>query len=342
MRKAGFITSALCALVAAQVMADDMQSSSSPLAPLEQEIRRIAASADVTVGVSLLHLETGRAASVNGDQSFPLASTYKVPMAASGLHQVDQGNLDLDQMIDIQRSDRVVSSVITHSLPHAGVSLSLTNLMDLMLRESDNTATDVFLKSVGGPAVVTAWLRDVGISDLRVDRPTTELLLQFADLPRPEPGLSYMDQWEALGDDLRFEVFYTDADTDAYRAFVADPQDQGTPNAMATLLARLWRGELLSPSSTKLLQEIMARCETGLERIPGLLPPGTHVAHKTGTIAGTVNDAGVITLPEGRGHLVITVFIKNGLGSREEHERLIADIARVAYDYFTTSEVPSQ
>ncbi len=327
--------------MAVQLVADDTQSSAE-LAPLAQEIQRIAASVDATVGVALHHLESGSTVSVNGNQSFPLASTYKIPMAATGLHQADQGQLDLAQMIDIQPGDRVVSSVITHSLPHPGVSLSLTNLMDLMLRESDNTATDVFLRAVGGPGAVTQWLRSVDITELRVDRSTANLLLQFAGLPQPAAGQSYMDQWAALDGDPRLQVYFTDADTDAYRAFAADPQDQGTPNAMTGLLARLWQGDLLSPSSTQLLKDIMARCETGPERIPGQLPEGTPVAHKTGTIAGTANDAGVITLPGDQGHLVITVFIKDGFGAREDHERVIADIARVAYDFFATRDLVIQ
>lgn len=309
--------------------------------PLAEEIRRLADSADDTVGVSIVHLPSGVEVTLNGDESFPLASTYKIAMAATGLQRVDRGELSLGQMIDIPDGARVVSSVITDELPHGGVSLSLYNVMDLMLRHSDNTATDVFLQLAGGPPAVNAWLQEAGIEGLRVDRPTAAILRQFAGVPEPGAGVSYVQQAEALGNDPRFAAFYADADSDAYRAYAADPQDQGTPRAMSRLLARLWRGELLSPASTQALQATMLRCATGPERIKGRLPEGTPVAHKTGTLAGTANDAGVVTLPGGRGDLVMSIFVKNGIGPREIHERQIADIARAAYDYFVITVPPT-
>ena len=149
-----------------------------------------------------------------------------------------------------------------------------------------------------------------------------------------------MEQVESLEGDPRLQTWFTDGEGEAYLEFASDPQDQGTPVAMSLLIAKLWRGELLSPKSTRVLQDIMAHCETGNERIPGRLPEGTPVAHKTGTIAGTVNDTGVITLPGDRGQLVISVFVKNGVGARTDHEQVIADIARTSYDYYVLKSKP--
>jgi beta-lactamase class A len=69
-------------------------------------------------------------------------------------------------------------------------------------------------------------------------------------------------------------------------------------------------------------------------RIPGLLPTDTVIAHKTGTIGGSINDTGLVFLPYNAGHLAITVLMKDGRAVTAERERVIADITRYAYDYF--------
>jgi beta-lactamase class A len=119
------------------------------------------------------------------------------------------------------------------------------------------------------------------------------------------------------------------------RAFNTDPRDNATPAAMATLLTRIWKREILSPESSQLLLDIMYRCQTGEKRIKGLLPPGTRVAHKTGTIGETTNDVGIIDLPGDKGHVLTLVYIKESkLGSAEAMEPVIAQIARAIHDYF--------
>jgi beta-lactamase class A len=78
----------------------------------------------------------------------------------------------------------------------------------------------------------------------------------------------------------------------------------------------------------------MRRCETGLTRIKGSLPPGTEVMHKTGTIGMTTNDVGIVTLPGDGGHVVISVFVKSSEKEIPDRERAIAEVSRAVYDYF--------
>jgi beta-lactamase class A len=89
----------------------------------------------------------------------------------------------------------------------------------------------------------------------------------------------------------------------------------------------------LSASSTKTLIEIMERCHTGEKRLKGLLPLDTVVAHKTGTLMSIANDVGLVSLPDGS-KFAIAVYIKGDTKGTEVQDRVIADIARVAYDYF--------
>ena len=124
------------------------------------------------------------------------------------------------------------------------------------------------------------------------------------------------------------------------REFAAnrDKPNQATAADLAQLLANLQKGELLQQPQFSLLFGFMERARTGGERrLRANLPAGTQVAEKTGTGDSTTNDVGLITLPEGKGHLAIAVLINSAKPSTEAHEKLTAELARVAYDSFVSS-----
>jgi beta-lactamase class A len=102
-----------------------------------------------------------------------------------------------------------------------------------------------------------------------------------------------------------------------------DVRDTSTPNAMLALLSAIHRGAALSEPSTKLLIGILSRCATGDRRLRGMLPPQTVVAHKTGTLGGTVNDVGFIFLPDAS-QIAIAVFVKKSVQPPAQRERAIA------------------
>ena len=103
---------------------------------------------------------------------------------------------------------------------------------------------------------------------------------------------------------------------------------------MAALLERIYRKDLLKANSADLLLDIMKRCQTGQARLKGLLPVGTEVAHKTGTIGGSANDVGIMTLPDNAGHVALAVFVKSSEKEIPARERAIAEIARAVHDFF--------
>ena len=123
--------------------------------------------------------------------------------------------------------------------------------------------------------------------------------------------------------------------------FLDDPRDTATPNGTIQLLERAFRGELLSRELTARLVEILKATTTGSARIKGLLPAGTVVAHKTGTAStvaglnGSTNDVGVIMLPKGAGQLAIAVYVKGSTRGQETRDRVIARIAKAAFDSWT-------
>lgn len=298
---------------------------------LEQQIELVSHATDGAVGMSAIHLETKRSVSLHGAEGFPMASTFKVPVATQILTLVDQGKLRLDTPISLTPSDlHPGSGILTPLLFHPGVSLSVENLLEIMLVVSDNSAADVMLREAGGPAAVTARMRALGFNGIRVDRPTALLIADWVG----EKNLPPQDQWTPEMWHRLFSALPEAEHKHAAEIATADPRDTATPNDMTSLLAGLWNKTFLQPQSAQLLLEMMHRCQTGQARIAGMLPHGTDLAHKTGSLSGIVDDVGIITLPRDRGHVAISVFTKFGSKS-EVSEKAIAEISRTVYDYFT-------
>ena len=277
------------------------------LVRLEREIARLATAAGGVMGVAAIHIESGRAVYLNRSERFPMASSYKVPIAVELLTRADRGEIRLDSMITLQPADlHPGSGTLSELFDDPGVSLSIRNLLELMLLISDNSATDVMLRTAGGAGRVTSRMQALGVTDVRVDRPTIGLIADFVGIRElPPDSLLNPSTYRAAARQVPAETRQQ-----AATAFSLDVRDTATPEGMAQLLLKIWRGQALSAPSTKLLLDIMTRSTTGTGRIKGMLPGGTAVAHKTGTIGGTTNDVGIITLPDSAGHVVTVIFVK--------------------------------
>ena len=298
---------------------------------LELELERLAASSGGTMGIAAVHIESGRSAWLNPDEPFPMASTYKVPIAVQLLHLVDQGELDLEDRIEIGMEEYSPGSgALAKLLDDPGLSVSVLNLLEIMLLISDNTATDRLLDAVGGGEAVTNRMTALGVEGVRVDRPTIDLIGDWLGIDHmPSAAGKRWDDYMELVADM------PEVDREAAaQAFDKDPRDTSTPRGMAVLLEQIWNRDALGDSSSALLIDIMERCETGLNRLKGNLPDGTVVAHKTGTIGRTTNDVGIITLPGDAGHVIVVAFVKESELDVPDRERAIADAARAAHDYF--------
>jgi len=215
------------------------------------------------------------------------------------LAQVDRGKLKLDQQVRVEASDFV--SDLQHSPirdeNRQGVELSLAELLKYMVSESDGTACEVLLKLVGGSEVVTQYLRDLAVN-----------------------GIVVANTEKEIGQDKAVQ----------YRKYAS-------PNAAVVLLRALHEGQGLSESSQALLRKLMTQTPTGLQRIKGLLPDGTVVAHKTGTsrtvdgVTAATKDVGLVTLPNGR-HMAISVFVSDSGANNAVREGVIAKVALAAWD----------
>ncbi|WP_420449305.1 class A beta-lactamase [Candidatus Palauibacter sp.] len=300
------------------------------LGRLLAEIERLAPSSGGTVGVGAVHIETGRAVWFNEDERFPMASTYKVPIAVQLLSWVDRGEISLADMVELEPGDiHPGSGTISNLFDDPGVALSLRNLLELMLLISDNSATDLTLTAAGGPDAVNARMAELRVEGLSVNRPTSVLIGDYSGVETPEDGRISLSQFRDRAEGV------SASERDAAReAFSTDARDTSTPRAMAHLLAMTWAGKALGSKNTEVFKDIMLRVQTGTGRIKGVLPPGTPVGHKTGTIGGTTNDVGYIYLPDGAGHVITVVFVKDSERPVPAREGAIAQISRAIYDYF--------
>ncbi len=320
---------AFCLLLAATSL---VRAATDPaLARLEQQIEYVSHATDGVAGVNAVHIETGRTVALHGAEAFPMASAFKLPVAVQILSLVDDGKLGLDQMVSLAPPDlHPGSGRLTELFFHPGVSLSIANLLELTIVISDNTAADVLLREAGGPSAVTAKMRSLGLPGIRVDRSTALLISDWQGAKNLPPEEQWNREiWEKLYDAVPERDHMR-----ARRTEMSDPRDTATPDDMTRLLMRIWKRDVLTPQSAQVLLGMMDRCQTGKSRIKGLLPQGTDVAHKTGSLGGVANDVGFITLPGDAGHIAISVFTKASNKPEEASEKAIAEIARTIYDYF--------
>src|SRR5215813_9413282 len=297
------------------------------VAILKTQIEKVIPRARGEVGVAIKHVESGTEVLVNAEKTYPMASTYKVPILTELFYQRAAGKLSLLDRVEVTTGDVHPGGTIALLLDGPGLQMSIHNLVNLMMRVSDNSAADILLNKVGA-ANVTARMRSLGLDKIRVDRSTLEMILD-------QEGLDYSTYGKLPLPQLREHLDAVDAQT-AARAnerFNATEKDVATPRQMTTLLEKIYRGEIVDRESSDEIIEFMSHSMTGDARISGLLPQGTRVVHKTGSISGSTNDTGIVFLPAG-GHLIITVFTKDAKAISAERERAIAEISRFAYDYF--------
>jgi beta-lactamase class A len=321
------------------------------LATLHPRLTQIVRAARGQVGVSLFHVESGaRLFSFNGRQPFAMASVYKLPIAFELLTQIAKRRLTFDQAVTVGPSDIRACCTLSRRHPNGGITMTIGELLELMITDSDNTAGDALLKVVGGPAAVERHMSALGFTGIHVNRYEGAIAFEMMGVAEPPPETAW-----TLGVQRELIDKVPLLDLLAARArYTTDVRDTATPDDMAAFLLKLQRGELLPPPYTDLLLDLLARVKTGPRRLKDRLPADTVVAHKTGTTAVVINDVGIITLPGNRvddvneinkidninrGHLALAVFVMNG-GSASSMQKVISNISAAVYESFTGKPLP--
>lgn len=330
------VIAAVAALPACGSPPPPSRAASSPPAPVSDVPAGLSARLDIVaeafggpVGIAVRDVAGGWTASVDGARAYPQQSVSKLWVAVALLDAVDRGEVRLDEPVTVRREDLSVF----HQPIRAGVAASgvLSTTVEALLRgaliQSDNAANDVLIRRLGGPEAVQAVLTRKGVEGVRLGDEERDLQARIAGLVwRPDHafGRTFWTERELVPRPTREALL---------NAYIADPPDGATPSATVEALARLQRGELLSPASTERLITILREVETGPSRLKAGLSEGWTLAHKTGTgqVLGArqtgFNDVGLMTAPDGRVYAV-AVFIAETTRPVPERQALMAEVAR--------------
>jgi beta-lactamase class A len=279
---------------------------------LTAQIRALGEAFQGDIGIAVKDVETGWTTSYDGNTYFPQQSVSKFWVALTALDKADRGELSLSRPVTLTKADMTLfHQPIAAQIGPNGYTTSVESLMTRALQQSDNTCNDAVLWRAGGPEAVRDFMRAKGISGIRFG--PGERLLQSGIA-----GMSWKQSYAYNG------AFYTARNAvpmatrrAAFERYIEDPMDGATPLGIVDALAKLKRGELLSPQSTSKLLSIMSNTKTGPQRLKGGLAPGWRLAHKTGTgqILGGVqagyNDIGIVTAPNGRSYAVAVMIRKS-------------------------------
>ena len=297
-------------------------------ASLEQRIGQLGRSFDGTVGIAVRSVGDGWRAGWRENELCPQQSVSKFWVALTALEAVDRGRISLDERVTLTRDDLTLfHQPIATKVLGGGHTTTLGELMVEALTKSDNTANDRLMRAVGGPGAVRSFLTRHKLGAIRFYEGERALQSRIA-------GLIWSQSY-SIGD-----AFYKArnalplaARKAAFDRYLADPYDGATAGAIVDALARLKRGELLSPASTARLLTIMGNTKTGANRLKGGLKPGWSLSHKTGTgqVLGSTqagyNDIGILTAPDGSSYAV-AVMIKKTATPLPTRMALMNDVVR--------------
>jgi len=263
------------------------------------QIRTIAAKASGKVSVACSLPGTLLNCDLDPTSHPPMQSVFKLPLTLTILHQVEEGKFSLDQSIPFRREDLILPKIyspLQDKYPNAGVDVPLHTLLEMTVSLGDNTASEILLRLAGGPGVVSEYIGSLGVQGFHLEDGERAM--------HRDPALQYRNWLE--------------------------------PRGAVQLLRLISDHSPLTAQHNELLLSWM-RPALPTKRLQGDLPAGTSVAHKSGTsdvdngVAHATNDIGLIALPDGR-QLAIAVFVTDASADQAAREKVIAQVARAAYD----------
>jgi len=269
---------------------------------LKEDLEQIISSKNATIGISIKELETNDTISINGNLSAPMMSVFKFHIALTVLNEVDKGKLKLEQKFFIKKADLHADtwSPIKEKFPNGNIYLTLDELIRYTVSHSDNNGCDILLNIIGGTDIVQKFINEKGIKDFTIKVNEQE-----------------MSHWENL-----------------YK-------NTTTPLASTELLEKFYKNEILKKKTTRYLYQVMIETSRGITWMKAGLPKNTELAHRTG-MSGTnddnlrvaMNDIGIFKLPNGN-RVILSVYLKEITESFEDTEKIIADITKIVWNYYT-------
>jgi beta-lactamase class A len=264
------------------------------------------------VGIAVKSVDEGWETGWKDNELYPQQSVSKLWVAITALDAADRGKVSMDDKVTLTKADLTVfhQPIRDDILKSGSYTTTLDDLMVRQITTSDNTANDRLMRAVGGYQAVRAMIARKHLGDIRFSEGERVMQSKIA-------GMSWSPAF-SIGD-----AFWTAREkvpikqrSAAFARYIADPYDGAAPSAIVNALAKLKKGELLSPKSTTRLLEFMGNTRTGPNRLRGGLEPGWTASHKTGTgqVLGGVqagyNDVAVLTAPDGKSYAVAVMIKK--------------------------------
>jgi len=292
--------------------------------------RQFHASCRAPLGFAFADLESGETIAINGDVPFPTASAFKLFVLAELFRAAEAGECSLNERM-VLRSELKSSGSGIMGLLDSGLAPTLKDLATLMIIISDNTATDMLMARLGKESIRRNVLDALGFVHTRCELNCSELV-----------DRCYQMNGKSKGEILSSRSFFgpTTRDNEYFRCTAAE-NNQSSPLEMLRMLKLIYRGEWVSRAACDGMLAIMKASQTN-RRIPRLLPPGTVVAHKTGTLDRLAVDAGIVCTP--KGDYAISLFYNGNLASQADYDAdfrrsvgddLLAELSRAVYEAYT-------
>ena len=273
---------------------------------LNAQLAAIAHAAPGNLGIAVYDPASDTHVSIHGDKSFPLASTYKLAIALAAFHAADERKLSLDTQVPMQAGDvRHGHSPLAEQYPQGGASFPLWKLIQAMIADSDSSASDLVLRTLGDPSDVQNALNYFKLASFSIRKTEADLYD------------------ESL----------------AKKTFAHGGDNAGTPDGMAALLIGVSNLRLLSLDSSIEFMLDIGEAHTGDNRLRAGLPPSAKFAHKAGTSAtfdgmtDATNDAGLLTLPDGH-RIAIVAFLSESNADEATRDATLAAVSKAVYSAF--------
>lgn len=313
--------------------ADSPQSpvSYAPQAPamLRERIQALGAGFNGRVGIAVRSVDDGWQAGWRSDDLYPQQSVSKLWVAITAMDAVDRGAVRLDDPVTVTRSDLTLfhQPIAAEVLARGAVTTTLGRLLHDAITMSDNSCNDRLMRAVGGSDAVRGMIARKGLGAIRFDHGERLFQSKVAGV-RWDQSMAVNRGFERARNAVPLATRRS-----LMQRYIADPYDGAAPGSIVKALARLKKGQLLSPSSTAQLLNVMGNTRTGKNRLHGGLAPGWSLSHKTGTgqVLGSLqagyNDIGLITAPDGRSY-AIAVMIKSTTTPLPVRMRLMNEVVR--------------
>jgi beta-lactamase class A len=299
---------------AAQVARATVPAAPRPPAQLAERIETLGRQFDGKVGIAVKSVENDWTATWMPERLYPQQSVSKIWVAITALDALDKGRLNLNDKVTLTQSDLTLfhQPIRERVLGNGSHTTTLDELLFDAMTKSDNTANDRLMRAAGGPEAVRSMIKAKRLGNIRFYVGERRLQSRIAGLtwnPSYSLGRAFYDARSALPMPVRRAAF---------NRYLEDPYDGATASAIVDALARLKKGDLLSPESTARLLNVMGNARTGQNRLKGGLQPGWTIGHKTGTgqVLGDVqagyNDIGIIVAPDGASYAVAVMIKETG------------------------------